>query len=526
MSDLAPSHTQADLSQQDKSLLRFITCGSVDDGKSSLIGRILYESGSVHEDQLLALEADSKKYGTQGDRLDYALLVDGLSAEREQGITIDVAYRYFSTSHRAFIVADTPGHEQYTRNMATGASHAELAIILVDARKGILPQTRRHSFIVAMMGVKNIIVAVNKMDLVDYSQSIFAQIETAYRDIASQLNIPHVVVIPVSAVNGDNIITLSSQTSWYKGPSLIQHLNEVNIESASQNHSFAMPVQWVNRPDSQFRGFSGQIASGHIRTGDHITILPSQRLARIARIVTFDDDLDEAEAGQSVTLVLDREVDVSRGDVIATGQPSAHIARAIYGQFLWMSAEPFQHEKSYLAKIGATTIQISLQAPSTLLDIESYTEQKVYQIGLNSIFKAHMTFDRCIAVERYDDMRDLGSFILIDRISNEVVALGVVLDLTRPILPQGQISSLRRYRPVYEPRRRTLLKTISFAVMVIVFGVLVMVCARTFLLNQLDSFIIFFIGSVLVFACHERLWAHSNRGMQSDVHHLSAGDGI
>ena len=506
-----------------KTLLRFITCGSVDDGKSSLIGRVLFESGSVPDDQLVTLDTDSKKFGTQGAALDYALLVDGLSAEREQGITIDVAYRYFATPKRSFIVADTPGHEQYTRNMATGASNADLAIILVDARKGILPQTRRHSLIVSMVGVKNVIVAVNKMDLVDYSPSVFQAIDRAYHDIAKALNIPHVTVIPVSAVAGDNIAAPSARTPWYNGPSLIEHLETVDVQSNASDAGFAMPVQWVNRPDSSFRGYSGLIASGHVSSGDAITIVPGGREAIIERIVTFDGDLDHAITGQSVTLTLDREVDISRGDVISTVTEPVGASKVVSTQVLWMSAEPLDPQKSYLAKLATTTVLALVKAPDTVLDVETYQDKTVEKVGINSIFKTRVSFDRLIAVTPYTNNRDLGSFILIDRLSNEVVALGFVDNLI-PSDPGNAPTRFTLANPPFrhDPLKRSLIKTASFALGTLILGFF----AWPLSLAWMPSLFVFSIAEILFFLAHEVLWARSRWGLAEEVKFLSAGEGI
>ena len=508
-----------------RSLLRFITCGSVDDGKSSLIGRVLYESGSVPEDQLAALERDSRKFGTQGDQLDYALLVDGLSAEREQGITIDVAYRYFSTPNRAFIVADTPGHEQYTRNMATGASAAELAIILVDARKGILPQTRRHSFIVTMMGVKHVVVAINKMDLVDYAQGVFDAIEAIYRDIAQRLGIPHVTVIPVSAVKGDNIAALSGATPWYRGPTLIDHLEQVKITDKETDRRFAFPVQWVNRPDSNFRGFSGQIASGHIGIGQKITVLPAGHDAILSRIVTFDGERIQAEAGESVTLVLDREVDVSRGDVLALADDPVAIAESVLTQILWMSAEALAPGRTFIAKLATNVFPATVDMPEKALDLETFADRDAPTVGLNTIFRTKLKFDRRVAVARYRDNRDLGAFILIDRITNEVVALGVVLDIER--LGRKLPATVRlAKRRIHEPLKRSLLKTASFALATA--ALVLMVQILEIFVGSRSILAVFWCAffEILLFFAHERLWARTDRGLVSDVTVRSAGEGI
>src|SRR5690606_37652852 len=343
-----------------KGLLRFITCGSVDDGKSTLIGRLLYESKLVFEDQLAALEADSKKDGTHGGELDFALLVDGLAAEREQGITIDVAYRFFSTDRRKFIVADTPGHEQYTRNMVTGASTADVAVILIDARKGVLTQTRRHSYIVSLLGIKHVVLAINKMDLVGYSQQIFDTIVTEYRDFATQIGLDDIVPVPLSALRGDNMLEPSSNTPWYEGPTLMSYLETVSIEDDLQQRPFRLPVQWVNRPNQDFRGFAGTIASGVVRKGDMIRVLPSGRTSTVARIVTQDGDLEQAVAGQSITLTLADEIDISRGDVIATAGSPPAVADQFQASIIWMHDEPMLPGRPYLIKLGPRTVTGSI----------------------------------------------------------------------------------------------------------------------------------------------------------------------
>jgi bifunctional enzyme CysN/CysC len=518
---MTSSHASARAFTDKKSLLRFITCGSVDDGKSSLIGRVLFESGSVPDDQLLTLEADSKKFGTQGTALDYALLVDGLSAEREQGITIDVAYRYFATSKRSFIVADTPGHEQYTRNMATGASNADLAVILVDARKGLLPQTRRHSFIVSMVGVKHVVVAVNKMDLVDYAASVFETIERDYRAIAKTLDIPNVTVIPVSAVAGDNIASPSTNTPWYQGPSLMDYLETVDVQSSLPSSGFAMPVQWVNRPDSSFRGYSGQIASGRIKPGDEIAIVPGGRKAIIDRIVTFDGDLTHAEVGQSVTLTLDRELDISRGEVIVLASQPLSSAKAVFAQLLWMSAEPLDATKSYVAKLATTSISAFVKIPTSVLDVETFAEKNVNAVGINSIFKTSLSFDRHMAVAPYRDNRDLGSFILIDRLSNEVVALGLVITpLVNRENPALGVIKAKRFSYQHDPFRRSMLKTISFAAGTLLLAAFIM------LDSSVLNIALFAVFEIVFFYVHERLWARSKIGLPEEAEFLSSGEGI
>jgi bifunctional enzyme CysN/CysC len=411
---------------ENKSLLRFITCGSVDDGKSTLIGRLLYESKLIFEDQLATLEADSRKMGTQGERIDFALLVDGLAAEREQGITIDVAYRFFSTEKRKFIVADTPGHEQYTRNMATGASTADLAVVMIDARKGVLTQTRRHSFIVSMLGVRHVVLCINKMDLVDYSQHVYNQIDEDYRAFAASLGIDNIVSIPVSALEGDNVTGHSGRMPWYNGPTLIEHLESVDVETDDQVSPFRMPVQWVNRPNLDFRGFSGQVASGTVRPGDRIKVLPSGKASRVARIVTHDGDLERAVAGQSVTLTLADEVDVSRGDVIATANAPCEVADQFEAHILWMSANHMLPGRPYVMKIGARTVACTPASPKFKINVNTLEELAAKTLELNEIGICNISLDRDIAFDTYSENHDTGGFVLIDRLSNETVGMGLL----------------------------------------------------------------------------------------------------
>ncbi|MFZ2102393.1 MAG: sulfate adenylyltransferase subunit CysN [Oricola sp.] len=427
-SELIASDIEAYLkAQEEKSLLRFITCGSVDDGKSTLIGRLLYESKLIFEDQLSALEADSKKMGTQGDRIDFALLVDGLASEREQGITIDVAYRFFSTEKRKFIVADTPGHEQYTRNMATGASAADLAIILIDARKGILTQTRRHSFIVSKLGIQNVVLAINKMDLMDYSQQVFSDIEIAYRAFAREIGgIEHITAIPISALEGDNIVERSSRMGWYDGPVLLDHLETVGIRDAAQTKPFRMPVQWVNRPNLDFRGFAGFISSGAIKPGDRIKALPSAKESTVARIVTMDGDLEEAVAGQSVTLTLEDEIDISRGDTICAAGDPAEVANQFETTVLWMADEPMYPGRPYLMKIGTSTVNATITRPKYRIDVNTLAHEAANELKLNEIGVCNLSLDRVIAFDPYNDNRETGGFILIDRITNATVGMGTI----------------------------------------------------------------------------------------------------
>jgi len=412
---------------QHKSLLRFITCGSVDDGKSTLIGRLLYDSKMIFEDQLAALEADSKRVGTQGQNIDFALLVDGLAAEREQGITIDVAYRFFTTEKRKFIVADTPGHEQYTRNMVTGASTADLAVILIDARKGILTQTRRHSYLVHLLGIRHIVLAVNKMDLVGYDQGVFDAIVADYRAFADSIGIERFTAIPISGLAGDNIASRSTAMPWYAGPSLIEHLEAVPLGTdAAQARAFRLPVQWVNRPDLDFRGFAGMIAAGTVRPGDSVRILPSGKTSSVARIVTMDGDLDLAVAGQSVTLTLADEIDCSRGDVIATAASPPEVADQFKATIVWMAEEPLLPGRTYWMKIGTQLVGATVQPPEHAVDVNTLAELSVKTLGLNDIGVAQLYTDRPIVFEAFDDGADLGGFILIDRASNATVAAGML----------------------------------------------------------------------------------------------------
>jgi bifunctional enzyme CysN/CysC len=427
-SDLIATDIDAYLeAHQKKSLLRFITCGSVDDGKSTLIGRLLYDSKLIFEDQLEALEADSKKVGTQGGEIDFALLVDGLAAEREQGITIDVAYRFFSTDKRKFIVADTPGHEQYTRNMITGASTADLAVILIDARKGVLTQTRRHSYLVSLIGIGQIVLAVNKMDLVGYEQPVFDAIVDDYRTFAAEIGLSDIVAIPISGLKGDNIAAASDKTPWYGGPTLIQHLETVEIdETRLQARPLRMPVQWVNRPNLDFRGFSGEIASGAVRPGDVVRVLPSGRESRIARIVAEDGDLALAVAGQSVTLTLTDEVDCSRGDVIAAADAPAEVADQFETTIVWMAEEPLLPGRPYWLKIGAKTVSATVTEPKYKVNVNTLEHLAAKQLELNEIAICNISLDQAIAFDPYDACHDTGGFILIDRITNGTVGAGMI----------------------------------------------------------------------------------------------------
>jgi bifunctional enzyme CysN/CysC len=412
---------------QHKSMLRFITCGSVDDGKSTLIGRLLYDSKMIFEDQLAALEADSKKVGTQGQNIDFALLVDGLAAEREQGITIDVAYRFFATEKRKFIVADTPGHEQYTRNMVTGASTADLAVILIDARQGVLTQTRRHSYLAKLVGIKHIVLAVNKMDLVGYEQNRFDQIVADYTTFAGSIGIDAFTAIPISGLAGDNITQSSGNTPWYKGKPLLEHLENVELDVTRDQHKpFRMAVQWVNRPNLDFRGFSGQVATGVVKPGDPIRVVPSGKTSTVKRIVTMDGDLDQAVAGQSVTLTLADEIDCSRGDVLAAADDPPEVADQFEASVVWMDEEPLLPGRSYWLKLGTQTVSAHVQQPKYQVNINNLEHLATKTLELNGIGVAEVATDKPIVFEPYDVNREMGSFILIDKITNATIAAGML----------------------------------------------------------------------------------------------------
>ena len=428
VSDLIATDIEQYLKQHEhKSLLRFITCGSVDDGKSTLIGRLLYESKMLFEDQLAAVEADSRKYGTQGDNIDFALLVDGLAAEREQGITIDVAYRFFSTDKRKFIVADTPGHEQYTRNMVTGASTADAAILMVDARKGILTQTRRHSYLVNLLGIRHIIVAINKMDLVDYAEKTFRKIVEDYREFAARIGIEDITFIPMSAFRGDNIIEPSSNMPWYHGTTLMGYLETVEVDEARQQKSaFRLPVQWVNRPNLDFRGFSGTIAAGVVHPGDRIRVQPSGKESTVARIVTYGGDLPKAVAGQSVTLTLSDEIDISRGDVISTCDAPAGTADQFETTIVWMHDEPLLPGRPYLLKIGTKTVTATITNIKHQINVNTLEHIAAKKLELNAIGVCNLSLDRQIAFDPYTENKDTGGYILIDRLSNNTVGAGLL----------------------------------------------------------------------------------------------------
>ncbi|HEX8382553.1 MAG TPA: sulfate adenylyltransferase subunit CysN [Sphingomonas sp.] len=441
---------------ENKSLLRFITCGSVDDGKSTLIGRLLHDTRTIFDDQLAALRADSARVGTQGAEIDFALLVDGLAAEREQGITIDVAYRYFSTEKRKFIVADTPGHEQYTRNMVTGASTADLAVILVDARKGVLTQTRRHGYLVNLLGVRRFVLAVNKMDLVGYDRARFDAIVADYAAFAREIGAEETVAIPISGFRGDNVIAASPAMPWYAGPTLLDHLETVSVEAEAER-AFRMPVQWVNRPDLDFRGFAGTVASGTVRPGDAVRVLPSGRTTSIARVVAFDGDLDAGEAGRSVTLTFADEVDCSRGDVIAAAGDPPQVADQFEATLVWMSDTALLPGRGYWLKLATQTVTAQVQPPKYRVDVDTLDRLAARTLELNGIGVATVSTDRPIVFEPYADSRELGGFILVDKETNDTVAAGVLHFALRRAgnihpqaidVPRESRAALKNQRPI------------------------------------------------------------------------------
>ena len=411
---------------ESKPLLRFITCGSVDDGKSTLIGRLLYDSKRLFDDQLAALEKDSRKHGTQGERIDYALLLDGLAAEREQGITIDVAYRYFDTDKRKFIVADCPGHEQYTRNMATGASTADLAVVLVDARKGLLTQTHRHSYIVSLLGIRHVVLAVNKMDLVDFDQAVFERIAADYRALAQRLGIASIACIPLSALEGDNLSTRSARTPWYTGPALLEHLESVQVDAHDTGAGLRLPVQWVNRPHQNFRGYAGTIAAGEVKPGDEVVVLPSARRSRIEQVLGPDGEVATAHAGQAVTLTLADEIDISRGDVIAAAGDPPEVADQFAAHLLWMSDAPLLPGRPYWLKIGARTVSATVTEIKHRIDVNTQEHLAAKRLELNEVGYCNLSLDEPVAFDTYAHNRALGSFILIDRYDNGTAAAGTL----------------------------------------------------------------------------------------------------
>lgn len=411
---------------EQKQLLRFLTCGSVDDGKSTLIGRLLHDSKMIFEDQLAAIKQDSKRFNTTDSEFDLALLVDGLQSEREQGITIDVAYRYFSTDKRKFIIADTPGHEQYTRNMATGASNCDLAVVMIDARHGVQVQTKRHSFIVSELGIKQVIVAINKMDLVEYSHQRYEQIEQEYRQFADKLKIDTMHFVPISALRGDNVVNKSVYTPWYQGQTLMQLLESAPIDKVYNPSVFRMPVQYVNRPNLDFRGFAGTLTSGSIAVGEEITVYPSGQTAKVSRIVTFDGDLDRAFAPMAVTLTLDKEIDISRGDLLARGELKPQVGKNVSAHLVWMSEEALVPGKVYDFKLATKITSGQISKIEARIDVNTLERHPAEQLSLNELGLANVEFSQQLAFDRYDDTRDTGSFIIIDRLSNVTVGAGMI----------------------------------------------------------------------------------------------------
>lgn len=424
--------------QQHKSLLRFLTCGSVDDGKSTLIGRLLHDTRQIYEDQLSSLHNDSKRHGTQGEKLDLALLVDGLQAEREQGITIDVAYRYFSTEKRKFIIADTPGHEQYTRNMATGASTCDLAILLIDARKGVLDQTRRHSFIATLLGIRHLVVAVNKMDLVDYSETVYEQFKQDYLDFAQQLPTDlDIKFVPLSALEGDNVATPGEKMSWYTGPTLLDVLETVNIINIREQQPMRFPVQYVNRPNLDFRGYAGTLASGSVRVGQKIKVLPSGVESTVARIVTFDGDLQEAWAGEAITLVLADERDISRGDTLVDAQETVKPVQNAKVDVVWMAEQPLSVGQSYDIKVGGKKARARVENIEYQVEINSLTQRVVENLPLNGIGLVELVFDEPLVLDNYQSNAVTGGMIFIDRLTNVTVGAGLVREAVEQVYQES-----------------------------------------------------------------------------------------
>jgi sulfate adenylyltransferase large subunit len=484
-----------------KSLLRFVACGSVDHGKSTLIGRLLYESKQLFEDQLDALAIDSRKFGTQDGALDFALLVDGLAAEREQKITIDVAYRFFATARRKFIVIDAPGHEQYTANMATGASVADLALVLVSADDGLTRQTKRHAVILSMLGVGRVVLAVNKMDHVGWSQEAFASVEARFREFASALGIDDIVAIPVAAKSGDNVVIRSDRMHWYRGPTLLEHLQEVEPVRTSSRRPFRMPIQWVNRPNPDFRGYSGLIASGEVHIGMPVKILPSGRVTQISRIVTFDGDLERAAAGRSVTLTFADEIDASRGDMVVAVEQAPAMTDRISARLFWMNSAPLRPGRNYLLKLATTTVKAKIEPEVSVFDLDTRQPVEAEAIAQNEIGVGILKLDRPIAVDRYAECKDTGSFILIDPESYDTVGMGCVEDLPKPKAGGGKLARWT------ETHARSLAKAVSWRAT-----------------GGLDTFVVAFVitgspkiaGSVavteiltkiLIYYFHERIWS-------------------
>jgi sulfate adenylyltransferase subunit 1 len=418
---------------ENKELLRFITCGSVDDGKSTLIGRLLHDSKMIFEDQMAAIKNDSKKFNTTDEEFDLALLVDGLQSEREQGITIDVAYRYFATDKRKFIIADTPGHEQYTRNMATGASTADLAVILIDARYGVQTQTRRHSFITSLLGIKNIIVAVNKMDLMDFSEDVFCSIKEEYKKLAEKLEFEHIQYVPISALKGDNVVTKSEQSDWYysnrhNGKTLMSLLEETPLSDSYNYGVFRMPVQYVNRPNLDFRGFCGTIASGTVSVGDEVKVLPSGKISKVKELVTFDGNLQNATVPQAITVTLEDEIDISRGDVLTLANEDVNVSSELDVHMIWMSEQPLEPHKQYDFKFASKSTSGSVASIGYAIDVNTMEQKDVLRLELNEIARCQLSLNHQIAVDNYQQVKATGSFIVIDRLTNVTVGAGMIID--------------------------------------------------------------------------------------------------
>ncbi|MBE9396652.1 sulfate adenylyltransferase subunit CysN [Pontibacterium sp. N1Y112] len=439
-SDLIASDIQAYLNQhENKELLRFLTCGSVDDGKSTLIGRLLHDSKMIYEDQLAAIQNESARIGNAGEELDLALLVDGLQAEREQGITIDVAYRYFSTDKRKFIIADTPGHEQYTRNMATGASTCDLAIILIDARHGVQVQTKRHSFIVSLLGIKHTVVAINKMDLVEFSEARYEEIKQEYIEFAKDLDLPDVQFAPISALKGDNVVSVSEQTPWYKGEPLMEMLESVEIANDQNFDSLRFPVQYVNRPNLDFRGYCGTLASGIVRPGDEVTVLPSGKSSRVKSIVTFEGEIEEAFPPMSVTLTLEDEIDISRGDVLVHSKDIPEATNRFDAMLVWMSESELVQGRQYDVKLATTTIAGGVTNIRHRIDVNTLEKSEVNTLGLNDISRCEITLERPVIADDYKQHHGTGSFIIVDRLTNATVAAGMIVDASGQALLNGDL---------------------------------------------------------------------------------------
>jgi sulfate adenylyltransferase large subunit len=508
------------MQQQGKSLLRFIACGSVDHGKSTLIGRLLYESKQLFEDQLEALAIDSRKFGTQGEGLDFALLVDGLAAEREQKITIDVAYRFFATARRKFVVIDAPGHEQYTANMATGASLADLAVVLVSAGEGLTRQTKRHIVILAMLGVRKIVLAVNKMDRVGWSESAFRSIEARFQEAAAALGIDDIATIPVAAKSGDNIVRRSRHMDWYRGPALLDYLEQAEPVRATDRQPLRMPIQWVNRPDPDFRGYSGLVVGGEVRAGMSVKILPSGRVTRVSRIATFDGDLPRAAPGRSVTLTFADQVDASRGDmVVSTEQPPAMTDR-FSARLFWISSEPLAPGRDYLLKLATTTATAKIEPDIDVFDLDTGGLVGAQTLAQNEIGSGTLKLDRPIAADRYEDCKDTGSFILIDPESYDTIGMGCIERISVPeagirLAPKAKGAVGKKLTRWTETHARSLVKAVSWRAT-----------------GSLDTFIVAFVitrspkiaGSVavteiltkiIIYYCHERVWAWVPWGKQS-----------